>query len=162
MVLTYSGDWNHGTTNIQRKVYSTKRMEKRICLLVGPAASRHPEGPQAPAPPEGQWGGSCYSPKLTGAVPIRIFVWTLYLLLCHSISKTSQPKTHQKKKIHQIDSLQLKTPGYPPPGSNYTESTLRLGSCTFRTPRGDFPGSPVVKTPNFQCKGRGFNPCSGS
>ena len=26
----------------------------------------------------------------------------------------------------------------------------------------DFPGGPVVKTPLFQCRGRGFNPWSGN
>ena len=26
----------------------------------------------------------------------------------------------------------------------------------------DFPGGPVVKTPGFQCRGRGFNPWSGN
>ena len=26
----------------------------------------------------------------------------------------------------------------------------------------DFPGSPVVKTPNFQCRGHKFNPCLGT
>ena len=28
--------------------------------------------------------------------------------------------------------------------------------------RGDFPGGPVVKTPRSQCRGPGFNPCSGN
>ena len=27
--------------------------------------------------------------------------------------------------------------------------------------KGDFPGGPVVRTPRFQCKGRGFNTWSG-
>ena len=27
---------------------------------------------------------------------------------------------------------------------------------------GDFPGGPVVKTPLFQCRGRGFDPWSGN
>ena len=27
---------------------------------------------------------------------------------------------------------------------------------------GDFPGSPVVKTPCFYCRGHGFNPWSGN
>ena len=26
----------------------------------------------------------------------------------------------------------------------------------------DFPGGPVVKTPSFHCKGRGFDPWSGN
>ena len=26
----------------------------------------------------------------------------------------------------------------------------------------DFPGSPAVKTPRFQCRGRGFDPWSGN
>ena len=26
----------------------------------------------------------------------------------------------------------------------------------------DFPGGPVVKTPRFQCRGRGFDPWSGN
>ena len=26
----------------------------------------------------------------------------------------------------------------------------------------DFPGDPVVKTSSFQCRGTGFNPCSGN
>ena len=44
MVLIYSGDRNQGTTNIQRKVCSLRERRTNM-LLVGPAASRHPEGP---------------------------------------------------------------------------------------------------------------------
>ena len=31
-----------------------------------------------------------------------------------------------------------------------------------KTPDRDFPGGPVVKTPCFQCRGRGFDPWSGN
>ena len=141
---------------IYRERYVHSENQERICLLVGPAASRHPEGPQVPAPPEGHWGGNGCSPKLTGAVPIPVSVWTLYLLLCHSISKTSQLKTQQR------DSFKLKIPGSPLQTPILQSLCCSLGNCTFKTPRGDFPGSPVVKTLNFQYREHGFNPWSGS
>ena len=45
--------------------------------------------------------------------------------------------------------------------SQYGNSALVCEFCHLKT-CGNFPGGPVVKTPRFQCRGYGFDPCSGS
>ena len=39
---------------------------------------------------------------------------------------------------------------------------LRTGSLNPYLKASDFPGSPVVKTPRFQCRGQVFDPWSGN
>ena len=41
--------------------------------------------------------------------------------------------------------------------------SAHLSTLSLKTPQPrDFPGSPVVRTPSFQCKGHGFDPRSGN
>ena len=48
-------------------------------------------------------------------------------------------------------------------GTKYCFPAQQLSSCFLLIPHpGDFPGSPVVKTPRCQCRGHGFNPWSGN
>ena len=59
--------------------------------------------------------------------------------------KLQDTKSTYKNKLHYL----------------YTKSK-QVKKEIKKTIPGDFPGSPVVKTPHFPCKGHGFDPWSGN
>ena len=65
----------------------------------------------------------------------------------------------RKKKHFSGCVLKIEPVGFP---NGLTAKQKKELDCLQDLPNGDFPGSPVVKTPCFQCKGRGFHPWSGN
>ena len=145
MVLIYSGDWNQGTTNIQRKVCSLREWRTNMPLS-GSCSFQTSRGPPSTC--------STWSPLSWHWLLPKVNRSSSHPWICLNTLSFALPQ--------QRDWFKLKIPGSPLQTPILQSLCCSLGSCTFKTPRGDFPGSPVVKTLNFQCREHGFNSWSGS
>ena len=77
---------------------------------------------------------------------------------CYSDNKTSRRK-HRRKSLWPW----VRQRHDPSKKKKINETWSKFKTFALqKTPLGDFPGGPVVKTPHFHCTGRGFDPWPGN
>ena len=79
----------------------------------------------------------------------------------HCVQVASCEHEGISSKTHNYDTRASLVPLIPSPQlSSSHQQNLWLNLVKRNDNVGDFPGSPVVKTPCFHCRGHGFNPWS--